>query len=57
MSQSLQNDLYDELARFNNATFSTLILAAIRRQLSPDEAHLLHRASDLKLRIDDLAGI
>jgi hypothetical protein len=57
MSQSIQDNLFEDLAGFNNAMFSTLVLAAIKRQLSDEEARLLHRASDLKLRIDDLSGL
>jgi hypothetical protein len=57
MPMTKQDDLYEDVAKFNNAVFSTLVLAAVKRQLSEDEVHLLHRSADLKLRIDDLAGI
>jgi hypothetical protein len=57
MSQTQQDDVYVKLASFNDSVFSSLVLASIKRQLTPDEANLLHRACDLKLEVDDLSGI
>lgn len=54
MTQSQELDLYDDLVRFVGTIFNDLVLAAIKRRLTEDETHLLHRAADLKIMVDEL---
>jgi hypothetical protein len=44
--QSQQDDVFNTLSTFAESTYLNLVLAAIKRNLTEDEAAILHRAAD-----------
>jgi hypothetical protein len=47
MPQSYQDDYFDSLQTFAECVYFNLVLASLKKTLSEDEAHILHRAAEV----------